>query len=252
MAKSPKWRKSTRRPGFVKVRATGTAPFHWAKKASNTGPGRDKHMEQMTTAEATVEALIAHGLDTVYALPGVHNDHLFDALFKAKDRIRTVHTRHEQGAGLHGARRRARDRQAAGLCRGAGSGAAQLRDRATHRARHQRTGAGTGRADRPRRHRPWLRPSARDPRSGRPHFPHCRPHRAHRRPVGGCACGRRRVPRDALRPAGAGGARMRDGHLGQERAALAAPAAVAHRRTADRRPRDRRGRRHPRRRTARR
>lgn len=55
-------------------------------------------MQRMTTAEATVEGLIAHGLDTVYALPGVHNDHLFDALFKAKDRIRTVHTRHEQGA----------------------------------------------------------------------------------------------------------------------------------------------------------
>lgn len=57
-------------------------------------------MQRMTTAEATVEGLIAHGLDTVYALPGVHNDHLFDALFKAKDRIRTVHTRHEQGAGF--------------------------------------------------------------------------------------------------------------------------------------------------------
>jgi acetolactate synthase-1/2/3 large subunit len=52
----------------------------------------------MTTAEAAVEALIAHGLDAVYALPGVHNDVLFDALFKAADRIRTVHTRHEQGA----------------------------------------------------------------------------------------------------------------------------------------------------------
>jgi acetolactate synthase I/II/III large subunit len=57
-------------------------------------------MERMTTAEATVEGLIAHGLDTIYALPGVHNDHLFDALFKAKDRIRTVHARHEQGAGF--------------------------------------------------------------------------------------------------------------------------------------------------------
>jgi acetolactate synthase-1/2/3 large subunit len=56
-------------------------------------------MQRMTTAEATVAALIAHGIETVYALPGVHNDHLFDALFKAKDRIRTVHTRHEQGAG---------------------------------------------------------------------------------------------------------------------------------------------------------
>ena len=52
----------------------------------------------MTTAEATVATLIAHGLDTIYALPGVHNDLLFDALFKASDRIRTVHTRHEQGA----------------------------------------------------------------------------------------------------------------------------------------------------------
>ena len=53
----------------------------------------------MTTAEATVASLIAHGIETIYVLPGVHNDHLFDALFKAKDRIRTVHTRHEQGAG---------------------------------------------------------------------------------------------------------------------------------------------------------
>jgi acetolactate synthase-1/2/3 large subunit len=57
-------------------------------------------MERMTTAEATVASLIAHGIETIYALPGVHNDHLFDALFKAKDRIRTVHARHEQGAGF--------------------------------------------------------------------------------------------------------------------------------------------------------
>jgi acetolactate synthase-1/2/3 large subunit len=52
----------------------------------------------LTTAEATVATLIAHAIDTVYALPGVHNDHLFDALAHAADRIRTVHTRHEQGA----------------------------------------------------------------------------------------------------------------------------------------------------------
>jgi acetolactate synthase I/II/III large subunit len=52
----------------------------------------------MTAAEAVVATLIAHGLDTVYALPGVQNDHLFDALFKFSDRLRTVHTRHEQGA----------------------------------------------------------------------------------------------------------------------------------------------------------
>ena len=64
-------------------------------QARNRGRDRD-HV--MTTAEATVAALVAHGLDTIYALPGVHNDLLFDALFKASDRIRTVHTRHEQGA----------------------------------------------------------------------------------------------------------------------------------------------------------
>jgi len=57
-------------------------------------------MPIMTTAEATVAALIAHGLDTLYALPGVHNDPFFDALFKASDRLRTIHTRHEQGASL--------------------------------------------------------------------------------------------------------------------------------------------------------
>ncbi len=56
-------------------------------------------MQRMTTAEATVATLLAHGLDTVYALPGVHNDFLFDAFFKAGDRLRVVHTRHEQGAG---------------------------------------------------------------------------------------------------------------------------------------------------------
>ena len=52
----------------------------------------------MTAAEAVVATLIAHGLDTVYALPGVQNDLLFEALFKFADRLRTVHTRHEQGA----------------------------------------------------------------------------------------------------------------------------------------------------------
>ena len=55
-------------------------------------------MTQMTTAEAIVASLIAYRLDTLYALPGVQNDHLFDALFKSSDMIRTVHTRHEQGA----------------------------------------------------------------------------------------------------------------------------------------------------------
>src|SRR5258707_2087116 len=56
-------------------------------------------MYKPTTAEAIVASLIAHGIKTLYALPGVHNDHLFDALFRASDRIGVVHPRHEQGAG---------------------------------------------------------------------------------------------------------------------------------------------------------
>jgi acetolactate synthase I/II/III large subunit len=53
----------------------------------------------MTAAEAVIGTLVEHGLDTIYALPGVQNDLLFEALFKFSDRLRTVHPRHEQGAG---------------------------------------------------------------------------------------------------------------------------------------------------------
>ncbi len=62
------------------------------------------HTATQTTAEATISALLAHGLDTIYALPGVHNDDFFDALAqtgnkgKAATKIRVIHTRHEQGA----------------------------------------------------------------------------------------------------------------------------------------------------------
>ncbi len=55
-------------------------------------------MPRMNTAEAVIETLLAHGIDTLFALPGVHNDHLFDAAQKAADRIRVIHPRHEQTA----------------------------------------------------------------------------------------------------------------------------------------------------------
>jgi acetolactate synthase-1/2/3 large subunit len=55
-------------------------------------------MPRMTTAEAVIETLVAHGIDTLFALPGVHNDPLFDAAFRASDRIRVIHPRHEQTA----------------------------------------------------------------------------------------------------------------------------------------------------------
>src|SRR5215472_5876890 len=53
-------------------------------------------MARMTTAEAIVESLLRHGIDTLYALPGVHNDHLFDAVYRSDGRMRVLHPRHEQ------------------------------------------------------------------------------------------------------------------------------------------------------------
>ena len=73
----------------------------WLEHGESTKrPRSPRRRRRMTTAEAAVGALLAHGLDTIYALPGVHNDHLFDALAKARRRrgIRVIHTRHEQGA----------------------------------------------------------------------------------------------------------------------------------------------------------
>ena len=54
---------------------------------------------EMTAADAVIATLVAHGLDTIYALPGLQNDPLFDALFRFSERLATIHTRHEQGAG---------------------------------------------------------------------------------------------------------------------------------------------------------
>jgi acetolactate synthase-1/2/3 large subunit len=62
--------------------------------------------ERRNTAQALVEGLIANGIETLYALPGVQNDPFFDALYHAQNRLRVIHTRHEQGAAymaLHGA-----------------------------------------------------------------------------------------------------------------------------------------------------
>src|ERR1700733_3676081 len=55
-------------------------------------------MQHMRTADAVIESLIRHGIDTLYALPGVHNDHLFDAAQRVQDRFRVLHPRHEQTA----------------------------------------------------------------------------------------------------------------------------------------------------------
>lgn len=51
----------------------------------------------MDAAEATIATLSLNGIDTLYALPGLHNDPLFDAAHKAGESLRVIHARHEQG-----------------------------------------------------------------------------------------------------------------------------------------------------------
>lgn len=54
--------------------------------------------EQMTGGEAVIRTLARFGVDTVFGLPGIQLDPLFDALHGQRQAIRTYHTRHEQGS----------------------------------------------------------------------------------------------------------------------------------------------------------
>ena len=51
-----------------------------------------------TVGEALVTLLEAHGVDTVFGIPGVHTVELYRGL--ARSKIRHVTPRHEQGAGF--------------------------------------------------------------------------------------------------------------------------------------------------------
>lgn len=53
----------------------------------------------LTGGQAVVRSLIKEGVDTIFGLPGVQNDWLYNALYDYRDEIRVIHTRHEQGAG---------------------------------------------------------------------------------------------------------------------------------------------------------
>lgn len=55
-------------------------------------------MTEMTTAEAIVKSLKNQGIDTLYCLPGLQTDHLFNAIYDHGKDINVIHTRHEQGA----------------------------------------------------------------------------------------------------------------------------------------------------------
>ena len=55
-------------------------------------------MPLMSGGDAVVRSILGHGISTIYCLPGVQSDHLFNAMFDVGDALTVVHTRHEQGA----------------------------------------------------------------------------------------------------------------------------------------------------------
>lgn len=52
--------------------------------------------QRMTGGDALAEMLIRNGVDTLFGLPGVQLDGLFNAFWLRQDRLRVLHTRHEQ------------------------------------------------------------------------------------------------------------------------------------------------------------
>ena len=193
--------------------------------AASVEPSR---MPRLSTAEATVETLLRHGIDTVYALPGLHNDPLFDAFYHAApNRLRVIHPRHEQTAAYMalGAALATGKPQVFAVVPGPGllnAGAALLTAYGMNAPVIGLIGQ-IPQADIDTR----PRPSARDPRPARPDAPHHQMGRAHPQPAGGAGPGLAGDLAGDLGPAAAGGAGMRARHLGQARRSHAARQAVA-------------------------
>ena len=56
-------------------------------------------MTTLTGGEAIVSGLVAHGIDTVFGLPGAQVYGLFDALHRAQPKLKVIGARHEQACG---------------------------------------------------------------------------------------------------------------------------------------------------------
>ncbi|MBK6672417.1 MAG: hypothetical protein IPG49_02685, partial [Proteobacteria bacterium] len=56
-------------------------------------------MSIMSTGDVIAESLVAHGIDTVFGIPGAHMYDFNDALAQRSGALRFITTRHEQGAG---------------------------------------------------------------------------------------------------------------------------------------------------------
>ncbi len=51
---------------------------------------------EATGAEILIDSLVAEGVDTIFGLPGLQLDYIFDAIYDRRGAIRVIHTRHEQ------------------------------------------------------------------------------------------------------------------------------------------------------------
>ena len=101
-------------------RCTGAGPRAGPRVGSRVGS------RAANGAELLIEALLAEGVDLVFGYPGGANMPIYDALFGARDRLRHVLVRHEQGAG-HAAEGYARATGRPGVCMGtSGPGATNL------------------------------------------------------------------------------------------------------------------------------
>src|SRR5476651_2317110 len=56
-------------------------------------------IDTQTTGQMIARSLIAHGVDTIFGIPGAHMYDFNDALHDYRHELRFIHTRHEQGAG---------------------------------------------------------------------------------------------------------------------------------------------------------
>ena len=55
-------------------------------------------MVRITGGEALVRAVVGHGVEVLFVLPGVQNDPFFSALYDAAETLKVIVTRHEQAA----------------------------------------------------------------------------------------------------------------------------------------------------------
>ena len=109
-----------------------------------------------TGAEILVNSLAAEGVDTIFGLPGLQLDYIFDALYDRQDAIRVIHTRHEQATAYMAFGYAQAKRPRWHVPCGARTGRSQRDGGAVDRLRVQRAGALHHRTNsiRPHRRRP--------------------------------------------------------------------------------------------------